>query len=58
MLTMPKAFAPRGKTPVVRINATKSLRSMISSITNQGKVSFMMYKETMTAQVLVKFMSR
>jgi len=53
-----KGFAPKGKTPVVRINATKSRINMISSITNQGKVRFMMYKETMTAQVLVKFMSR
>ena len=31
---------------------------MISSITNQGKVRFMLYRETMTAPVLIKFMSR
>jgi transposase len=31
---------------------------MISSITNRGKVWFMLYRETMTAQVLIKFMSR
>jgi len=43
-----KGFAPKGKTPVVRINATKSRVNMISSITNQGKVRFMLYKETMT----------
>lgn len=53
-----RGFAPKGKTPVVRINATKSRVNMISSITNQGKVRFMMYRETMTSQVLIKFLSR
>ena len=53
-----KGFAPKGKTPVVRINATKSRVNMISSITNQGKVRFMLYRETMTSKVLIKFMSR
>ena len=51
-------YAPKGKTPVVRINATKSRINMISSITNRGKVRFMLYRETMTAKVLIKFMSR
>ena len=32
-------FAPKGKTPVVRLNAKRSSINMISSITNQGKVS-------------------
>jgi transposase len=53
-----RGFAPKGKTPVVRINATKSRVNMISSITNQGKVRFMLYRETMTSKVLIKFMSR
>lgn len=53
-----RGFAPKGKTPVVRINATKSRINMISSITNRGKVRFMLYRETMTAKVLIRFMSR
>jgi transposase len=53
-----RGFAPKGKTPVVRINATKSRINMISSITNQGKVRFMLYRETMTSQVLIKFLTR
>ena len=53
-----RGFAPKGKTPVVRINATRSRINMISSITNQGKVRFMLYRETMTSQVLIKFLSR
>jgi transposase len=53
-----RGFPPKGKTPVVRINATKSRINMISSITNRGKVRFMLYRETMTAKVLIRFMSR
>ncbi len=53
-----RGFAPKGKTPVVRINATKSRVNMISSISNQGKVRFMLYRETMTAKVLIKFLTR
>lgn len=53
-----RGFAPKGKTPVVQINATKSRVNMISSITNRGKVRFMLYRENMTSQVLIKFLSR
>ena len=31
---------------------------MISAITNQGKIHFMFYKETMSAQKLIEFMER
>ncbi len=31
---------------------------MISSITNQGKVRFMLYREAMTSPVLIRFLSR
>ena len=53
-----RGFAPKGKAPIVRVNAAKSRINMISSITNLGKVRFMLYPETMTAQVLIRFMSR
>ncbi|GGY17821.1 hypothetical protein GCM10011289_21700 [Paludibacterium paludis] len=36
---------------LVRIN-------LISAITNQGKMRFMLYRETLTAQVLIKFLTR
>lgn len=53
-----KGFAPKGQTPVVRLTAKRASINMISSITNQGKVRFMLYKETMTASVFIKFLSR
>jgi len=53
-----KGFAPKGKAPVVHLNAKKNSISMISAITNNGKVRFMLYRETMTGALLIKFMSR
>jgi len=42
-----RGFAPRGETPVVRMVAKKNHISMISAITNGGKVRFMMYRDAM-----------
>jgi transposase len=53
-----KGFSPKGKAPVVRLNAKKSSINMISAITNHGKVRFMLYQEKMSSPVLIKFMSR
>jgi len=53
-----RGFAPRGETPVVRLVAKKSHISMISAITNGGKVRFMMYEEAMNSELLIKFMVR
>jgi transposase len=53
-----RSYAPQGKTPVIRLNAKRAALNMISAITNQGKVRFMVYDGTMTAQVLIKFMSQ
>lgn len=53
-----RSFAPKGKTPVLRLNAKRTSLNMISAITNQGKVRFMIYEDTMTAQVLIKFMTQ
>ena len=38
--------------------AKKSDVSMISAITNGGKVRFMMYRDAMNSELLIKFMSR
>lgn len=53
-----RGFAPRGKTPIISLSVKRSRVNMISSITNQGKVRFMLYKENMTSKVLLKFLSR
>lgn len=53
-----KGFAPKGKAPIINLNSKKNSINMISAITNNGKVRFMLYRETMTGKVLIKFMSR
>src|SRR4030043_1477279 len=56
--TTSRGYAPKGKTPIMRLNANRKSISMISSITNQGKVRFMVYKDAMNADLLIKFMGR
>ena len=53
-----RGFSPKGKAPIVHLNAKKSSINMISAITNHGKVRFMLYREKMSSPVLIKFMSR
>lgn len=53
-----RSYAPRGITPVQKVNPVPEKINMISAISNQGKVHFMFYKETMSAQTLMEFMER
>lgn len=53
-----RGYSPRGKTPVVRLSAKRVSMNMISSITNQGQVRFMIYRKSMNAQILIKFLKR
>ena len=53
-----RGYAPRGKTPELVIPAKRHSINMISTITNQGKVRFMLYRETMDHKVLIRFLKR
>ena len=53
-----KGYAPIGETPILPINSQKIRVNMISAITNQGKLRFMFYGETMTQKLLIDFMRR
>ena len=46
-----RGYAPKGKTPVIRLNAKRVSTNMISAINNQGKVRFQTYDGTMNADV-------
>ncbi len=56
--TAGRSFSPRGKTPVVRVTGKRFSCNMISSITNQGTLAFMIYRERFTSQVFIKFLRR
>lgn len=53
-----RGYAPRGKTPLVKVPARRKSISLISAITNQGKVRFMIYPGALSAKTLIKFMGR
>ena len=55
-----KGFAPKGHTPLLRLSGSpkRTRINMISSITNQGKVRFMLYKDNMSPTLFKKFLSR
>jgi transposase len=54
-----RGYAPRGKTPVISLSAKKCKRvNLISTVTNQGKIRFMIYKDRMNADTFIKFMKR
>ncbi len=53
-----RSYSPKGKTPVQRINAKRVSLNLISTVTNQGKVRFMIYEGGMNAQLLIKFLKR
>jgi len=53
-----RGYAPKGQTPVIRLNAKRESINMISAITNQGKVRFRIFEGGMNADVLIDFMMR
>lgn len=53
-----RGYAPKGKTPTVKINANSESINMLSAITNQGKVRFRIFEGSMNADVLIDFMMR
>lgn len=53
-----KTYSPIGKTPIVRRSGNRFSCNMISSITNQGKLSFMVFHENFTSEVFLKFLNR
>src|SRR5689334_23884378 len=53
-----RSFAPRGQTPVIRRPAKRFSQSMISSLTNQGKLRFMIYEGALNTTIFLNFLRR
>jgi transposase len=53
-----RGYAPKGKTPVVRLNAKRVSLNMISAVNNQGKVRFRIFEGSMNADLLIDFCKR
>lgn len=53
-----KTYALKGKTPIAKIPAKKISYSMVSSLTNQGKLRYMLYKGGMNVKIFKTFLQR
>jgi len=53
-----RSFAPRGQTSAIRLHPRCKRINLISTVTNQGKVRFMVYKDRMNSDTMIKFMER
>lgn len=53
-----KSFAPKGRTPIIKRPAARFSQSMISSLTNQGKLRFMVYDGALNAAIFLGFLKR
>jgi len=53
-----RSYAPKGKTPVKKSMAKRFSINMISTVTNQGKVAFMIYSGRMNSDMLIRFLKQ
>jgi hypothetical protein len=53
-----RSFAPKGQPPIIRRPARRFSQSMISSLTNQGKLRFMIYEGALNTAIFLNFLRR
>jgi hypothetical protein len=53
-----RGFSPKGQTPILKVEVKKEKVNMISGMTNEGKLRFMLYVQTMTTVLLIMFLQR
>ena len=51
-----RGYAPKGHTPVVKVQTKKMHINMISAINNQGKLHFLLYSDAINSERLIAFM--
>lgn len=52
------SYGRRGQTPVIPGTGKRFRCNMISAVTNQGQLSFMIFRERFTASVFIRFLGR
>ena len=53
-----RGYAPKSETPELKLPGNRFSVNMISTVTNQGKVRFMIYEGRMTAALFIVFLAR
>lgn len=53
-----RSYAPKGKTPTIRLSAKRASLSMIATIANRGDLRFMLYHGALDATLFLVFLKR
>lgn len=53
-----RSYAPKGQTPVVKVCSNRESLSLISAVTNRGKVRWMVFGGALDAKILIRFLRR
>lgn len=53
-----RGYAPKGQTPVLRINARREGLSVISTVTNKGEMRWKVFSGALNAKILIGFLAR
>ena len=53
-----RGFAPKGQTPVVRVNNKRHGLSVISTVTNKGQMRWRIFEGAINAKILIDFLRR
>ena len=56
--TVERGFAPKGHPPILPVETKRERVNMISAISSQGNVRFMVYQKNMDQRRLIQFMRR
>jgi transposase len=53
-----RGYAPKGQTPVLRVNARREGLSVISTVTNKGQMRWKVFSGALNAKILIGFLER
>jgi transposase len=53
-----RGYAPKGETPVIRVNHKRHSLSVISSVTNKGQMRWKIFAGALNADILIDFLRR
>jgi transposase len=53
-----RGYAPRGRTPTIRVNHKRAGLGLISAVTNKGELRWMMLNGAIKATILISFLTR
>lgn len=53
-----RGYAPKGQTPLLRVNACREGLSVISTITNKGEMRWKIFSGALNAKILIGFLER